>query len=270
MAESLRGGLSLSLSGFGYWSHDIGGFEGTPDPAVFKRWLAFGLLSSHSRLHGSGSVRVPWAFDEEAVDITRAFTRLKLSLMPYLARVAGEAHTDGTPMMRPMLLEFPEDRSATTVDTQYMLGDALLVAPVLSASGDVDVYVPAGTWTHLVTGTQVTGPGWVREHHALDSLPLYVRPGTVLPVGARTDRPDYDYADGVRLDLYGIEDGHRSRTVVPGLGGTPGATFTVTRTGGRVVVEAQGAAGPWSVRLVGGGGPTVDAGAGATRVELDV
>ena len=78
MAESLRGGLSLAASGFGYWSHDIGGFEGTPDPAVFKRWVAFGLLSSHSRLHGSGSYRVPWAFDEEAVDVLRHFTQLKL------------------------------------------------------------------------------------------------------------------------------------------------------------------------------------------------
>ena len=88
MAESLRGGLSLALSGFGFWSHDIGGFEGTPDPAVFKRWIAFGLLSSHSRLHGSGSYRVPWAFDEEAVDVLRQFTRLKLPLMPYLCGAA--------------------------------------------------------------------------------------------------------------------------------------------------------------------------------------
>ena len=92
MAESLRGGLSLASSGFGYWSHDIGGFEGTPDPAVFKRWIAFGLLSSHSRLHGSGSYRVPWAYDDEAVEVLRHFTRLKMSLMPYLAAAAEEAH----------------------------------------------------------------------------------------------------------------------------------------------------------------------------------
>src|SRR5690606_1657385 len=82
MAETLRGGLSLAASGFGYWSHDIGGFEGTPDPGVFKRWLAFGLLSSHSRLHGSTSYRVPWAFDEQAVDIAARFTKLKNRLMP--------------------------------------------------------------------------------------------------------------------------------------------------------------------------------------------
>ena len=98
MAETLRGGLSLAASGFGYWSHDIGGFEGTPDAGVFKRWLAFGLLSSHSRLHGSGSYRVPWAFDEEAVEIARKFTRLKMSLMPYLAAASqagtGPRHPD--------------------------------------------------------------------------------------------------------------------------------------------------------------------------------
>src|SRR5690625_7262429 len=88
MAESLRAGLSMSLAGFGYWSHDIGGFEGNPDPGVFKRWLAFGLMSSHSRLHGSKSYRVPWIFDtgeedpgQSAVDVTRTFTNLKKRLM---------------------------------------------------------------------------------------------------------------------------------------------------------------------------------------------
>lgn len=268
MAETLRGGLSLALSGFGYWSHDIGGFEGTPDPAVFKRWLAFGLLSSHSRLHGSGSVRVPWAFDDEAVDLTRMFTQLKLSLMPYLARVAGEAHTAGTPMMRPMLLEFPADRAAVSLDTQYMLGDALLVAPVFSAGGDTEYYVPAGTWTHLLTGAQVTGPRWIAERHALDSLPLLVRPGTVLPVGARTDRPDYDYAGGVRLDLYEVADGARTVVEIPALGGAVAATFTVTRTGARVLIAAVGAVGPWSVRVVGPDATTVCADPGATSLEL--
>ncbi|QGQ19989.1 alpha-xylosidase [Cellulomonas sp. JZ18] len=266
MAESLRGGLSLAMSGFGFWSHDIGGFEGTPDAAVFKRWLAFGLLSSHSRLHGSSSYRVPWAFDDEAVEVTRAFTRLKLSLMPYLAQAGLEAHTDGVPVMRPMVLEFPDDRGAATVDTQYMLGPSLLVAPVFSADGDVDVYVPEGTWTSLLTGGQVTGPRWVRERHGFDSLPLYVRPGTVLPVGARTDRPDYDFADGVTLHLYALPDGHRSTTHVPGPGGARGAVFTVTRAGDRVRVEASGARSPWAVQVHGGA--RADAAAGQDAVEV--
>ncbi|MGW6131768.1 alpha-xylosidase [Cellulomonas sp. NPDC055163] len=268
MAESLRGGLSLALSGFGFWSHDIGGFEGTPDAAVFKRWLAFGLLSSHSRLHGSDSYRVPWAFDDEAVDVTRHFTRLKLSLMPYLARIGAQAHEEGVPVMRPMVLEFPDDRGTATVDTQYMLGDSLLVAPVFNAEGDVEVYVPEGTWTHLLTGETVTGPRWVRERHGYDSLPLLVRPGTVLPVGARTDRPDYDYADGVTLRLFELADGHRSVTHVPGPDGAPGATFTVTRDGLGVRVEAAGTSAPWSVQL--GTREPVAAAPGAASVDLTV
>jgi alpha-D-xyloside xylohydrolase len=215
MAESLRGGLSLSASGFGYWSHDIGGFEGTPDPAIFKRWVAFGLLSSHSRLHGSGSVRVPWAYDEESVDVLRHFTRLKLSLMPYLAATAAQAQRSGTPMMRPMFVEFPDDPAATHLDRQYMLGDDLLVAPVLSESNEVTFYVPAGTWTHIVTGEQLTGPAWVTQTHGFDSLPVLARPGSVIPFGANTDRPDYDWADNVQFRVFAPVDGQQRRVVIP-------------------------------------------------------
>jgi alpha-D-xyloside xylohydrolase len=100
MAESLRGGLSLTMSGFGFWSHDIGGFESTSTPDVYKRWCAFGLLSTHSRLHGSSSYRVPWAYDEEAVQVVKFFTRLKASLMPYLFRNAIETSKLGVPSMR--------------------------------------------------------------------------------------------------------------------------------------------------------------------------
>jgi alpha-D-xyloside xylohydrolase len=180
MAESLRGGLSLGLSGFGYWSHDIGGFEGNPDPAVFKRWLAFGLLSSHSRLHGNESVRVPWAFDEEAVDVTRKFVHLKQSLMPYLMQTSKSAHEQGTPMMRAMLLEFPADRTCWNLDQQYMFGPDLLVAPVFSSVGDVEFYLPEGQWTNFFSGEVVSGGRWVRENHKFDSLPLYVRAGSAL------------------------------------------------------------------------------------------
>ncbi|HEY5981583.1 MAG TPA: alpha-xylosidase [Microlunatus sp.] len=251
MAESLRGGLSLALSGFGYWSHDIGGFEGTPDPAVFKRWLAFGLLSSHSRLHGSDSYRVPWAFDDEAVEVTRIFTTLKMSLMPYLSELGREAHRDGLPVMRPMVLEFPHDRGAVGIDTQYLLGDQVLVAPVFTASGSVDFYLPAGTWTHLQTGAQLSGPGWHSGTYGFDSLPLFVRPGSVLPRGARLDRPDYDHTDGVRLDVYGLDEG-AARTVRITRPDGELATYEVLglRDGG-VRVTADGTDRPWRVRVVG-------------------
>lgn len=116
MAESLRGGLSLCLSGFGFWSYDIGGFEGKPPAEVYKRWIAFGLLSSHSRLHGSSSYRVPWEFDDEAVNVLRFFTNLKCRLMPYLFQKAVEAHETGVPLMRAMPLEFSDDPACDTLD----------------------------------------------------------------------------------------------------------------------------------------------------------
>ncbi len=266
MAETLRGGLSLAMSGFGYWSHDIGGFEGTPDAGVFKRWLAFGLLSSHSRLHGSGTVRVPWAFDDEAVAVTRQFTKLKLRLMPYLARIAEEAHTDGLPMMRPLVLEFPGDRATHDADVEYLLGDSLLVAPVFSADGAVEYYVPEGRWTSLLHGDDVDGRRWTAETHGYDSVPLRVRPGTVLPWGASDDRPDYDWADGVTLRCFELPDGYDAETVVPGHAGGPSTTFRVRREGGAITASSTDARASWRLQA----GDVVAAAAGAGEVAIEV
>jgi len=265
MAESLRGGLSLAMSGFGYWSHDIGGFEGTPDPGVFMRWLPFGLLSSHSRLHGSNSYRVPWVFGDEAVEVTRRFTRLKLSLMPYLARVTEEAHVDGTPMMRPMVLEFPDDLGARHVATQFMLGDALCVSPVFSADGTCDTYLPGAGWRHLLDGS-VAGPGWVSREYGYDSLGLYVRPGTVVPVGSRQDTPEYAWAEGVTLRAYDLPDGFDQVVWVPGGTGVD-AHFRIRRDGDTVLAASDDARAPWTVEVVGGSSASAG---GASEVRLSL
>ena len=251
MAESLRGGLSLAASGFGYWSHDIGGFEGTPDPAVFKRWIPFGLLSSHSRLHGNESYRVPWAFDQESVEVLQTFTKLKLRLMPYLFDAAVTAHREGVPMMRPMVLEFPDDPACAYLDRQYLLGDNLLVAPVFAADGRTSFYVPAGEWTNLLTGTVVTGPGWIRETHEFGSVPVLLRPGSVLAWGSRDDVPDYPYAEDVTLLVNRLADGAEVRTTVPALSGETVATFRTTRAGDVIEVQRSGTPAPWNVLLVG-------------------
>lgn len=161
MAQSLRAGLPLTSSGFGFWSHDIGGFEGAfPDPAVYKRWVAFGMLGSHSRLHGSTVYRVPWLFDEEdekngvalvpgqtAVDVVREFTKLKLELMPYVYQLGLQPHVNGTPVMRSMFVEFPDDPACRTLDRQYMFGPSMLVAPVFTYSGEVSYRFRCGCAT---------------------------------------------------------------------------------------------------------------------------
>jgi alpha-D-xyloside xylohydrolase len=253
MAESLRGGLSLCLSGFGFWSHDIGGFEQTASADVYKRWCAFGLLSSHSRLHGSSSYRVPWLFDEEAVDVLRFFTKLKCRLMPYLYGAAGQAHTVGLPVMRAMLLEFPDDPACDYLDRQYMLGESLLIAPVFTPDGQVDYYLPAGRWTNVLNGQVLEGGRWLRERHSYRSLPLLARPNSVIPFGTNEQRPDYDYADGVTLHVFELQDGAAATVAVPALAGGIAMTAEVKRDGQRIDVVTAGAGAAWRVLLRGVG-----------------
>lgn len=182
MADTLRGGLSFLVSGFNFWSHDIGGFEENTPADLYKRWTQFGLLSSHSRYHGNIQYRVPWMFDDEAVEVTRKFTKLKVQMMPYLYPQAQKAVEKGIPLMRPMFLEFPNDPNTYNLDLQYMLGDSLLVAPVFNKEGKVRFYLPEGEWTRLVMdeGMEkvVHSKGeWFEETHSFMSLPLFVREG---------------------------------------------------------------------------------------------
>jgi len=261
MAESLRGGLSLSLSGFSFWSHDIGGFDQTAPAAVYKRWCAFGLLSSHSRLHGSTSYRVPWLFDEEAVDVLRFFTKNKCELMPYLFALACQAHEQGIPVMRAMLLEFPDDPACHHLDRQFMLGDSLLVAPIFSPDGVVEYYLPEGKWTNFFTGQALEGGRWVREAHGYLSLPLMARPNSIIAVGANDRRPDYDYAAGVTFHVFELQDGAAASARVPTISGDLAMTFRVRRSGQQLHIQAEGTSTSWSVLLRGiGSAQSVDGG----------
>lgn len=250
MAEELRGGLSLSVCGYGFWSHDIGGFEQTASADVYKRWCAFGLLSSHSRLHGSTSYRVPWLFDEEACHVLRKFVRLKCSLMPYLYGQAVKAHKEGIPMMRPMFLEFPEDLTCEMLDRQYMLGDSLLVAPVFKESGEVSYYLPEGVWTDYLTGEIQEGGRWYTRVCDYFHLPLLVREGTILPVGIDEERPDYDYLSQTTLKLYQIKEGSRVRTTVPDMEGREAVCVEAVREQGEIQVSVSGGSG-WKAEVIG-------------------
>ncbi|KAK4031647.1 sugar hydrolase [Parachaetomium inaequale] len=212
MAQSLRGGLSLGLCGFAFWSHDIGGFmsEGltdtTPAAAIYKRWLQFGLFSSHSRLHGSHTYRVPWLVDDEASAVLGRFARLKNMLMPYIYAQAIECCRDGLPLLRAMFVEFPEDRVCQTLDQQYMFGDSLLVAPVFNAEGVCEYYVPAGRWMGLLDGKKRVGPAWVKETFDNFHLPLLLREDRALLVGT-CGRPDYDWSTSLTKVVVGSASG---------------------------------------------------------------
>ncbi|NLK09199.1 MAG: alpha-xylosidase, partial [Firmicutes bacterium] len=247
MAESLRGGLSLGLSGFGFWSHDIGGFEDTATPDLYKRWVAFGLLSSHSRLHGSRSYRVPWLFDEEAVDVLRFFTKLKCRLMPYVFSAALEAAQRGLPVMRAMFLEFPRDPGCDYLDRQYMVGESLLIAPIFNPEGEVDYYLPKGKWTNILSNEIVDGGRWVKEQHDYMSLPLMVKENSIISVGKSDSVPDYDYTDGVTFHAFEIADQGTAGCLVYGIDGDAQMEITIQRQGERYNVVVADAKKPWSL-----------------------
>lgn len=226
MEQSLRGGLSLTSSGFGYWSHDIGGFECTSTPDVYKRWCAFGLLSTHSRLHGSTSYRVPWLYDEEAVEVVCYFTKLKTKLMPYLYRNAIETSCTAIPMMRSMALEFTEDKNCAYLASQYMLGDSLLAEPIFNEDSMAEYYLPEGRW--------------YREKHGYLSIPLYVKAGSMIAMGSRDDCAVYDYADGTCLKVYALEDGQSAETSVYNTENEEVIKAKVTRIGDQYDIEVSG------------------------------
>lgn len=248
MADTLHGGLSFLSSGFAFWSHDIGGFEDGPDtptPDLYKRWTQFGLLSSHSRYHGSNVYRVPWNFDDEAVDNTRKFVNLKLSLMPYLYTQAAHDTAYGNPLMRPMWFNFTEDRTAHTLDNQYMFGTQLLVAPVFNPEGHVNFYLPAGKWTSIINDDEtynVTDGKWISKDYGELDLPVLARDNTILLRNPKAVHADYDFTKDLDINLYDMHEGSTSVAVVDQKGQDAGKV-TVDRSGNQLTVTTSGLTG---------------------------
>lgn len=193
LAGSIRGGLSWGMSGGAFYSHDIGGFYGSqssgtilgtgkPDAELYLRWAQAGIMLSHCRFHGT-SPREPWEFGDEAQAIIRRWLDWRYRLIPYLEACAAEAHASGMPVMRAMVLVFPQDPLSWGYETQYMLGPALLVAPVLLPGGEVSLYLPQGGWYDLWTGERIQGPCRLELKMPLDRMPMYGREGQTLLLG---------------------------------------------------------------------------------------
>ncbi len=267
MAASLRGGLNLILSGFAYWSHDIGGFSGASNPALYTRWAQFGLFCSHARAHGT-SPREPWAFGEETEDIFRKYAALRYRLLPYLYSCAARAVATGRPLMRPLLLDYQDDPTTHTLDLQYLLGDAFLVAPVFAETASVPVYLPKGRWVDYWSKHTYAGPGWVTVHAPLDTLPLFVREGAIIPMGPQIQYVEQKPLDPLTLDIYPAGEGAFTLLAPPSRADEAGAEraapvdvgYQLEREGltlcidgyrGRVEALLNLVPAPWDVRVNG-------------------
>ena len=241
--------LTLCMSGFGFWSHDIGGFESTATADVYKRWVAFGLLSSHSRLHGSSSYRVPWLYDEEACDVVRAFTKLKCRIMPYLYNISSKTSKEGIPVMRSMVLEFQDDPACSYLDKQYMLGDSILVAPIFNEEGEANYYLPEGNWTNFISGKKYEGGRGIKETHNYLSVPMMVKENSLIAIGSEDSKPDYDYRNNVSILAYELKDNIKANTTVRDMKGNKTLQVEVLKEGNKIIVESTGIGSEWTLVL---------------------
>jgi alpha-D-xyloside xylohydrolase len=211
-------------------------------------------MSTHSRLHGSGSYRVPWLFDEEAVDVLRFYTKLKGRLMPYLYAQAVKTHETGVPMMRPMVMEFPDDTACKYLDTQYMLGDSLLVAPIFNDMGMAEFYLPAGVWTDIVTGEIYQGGRYVQRKCSYTETPILARENSVIGYGDFKGSSDYDYVNGTEFVAYGLANNASASADVYDSNGKKALTIAISRSGDSLKLAAGTESGNISVRAIGADG----------------
>ena len=238
MSAALRGGLSASLSGIAFWSHDIGGFRGTPSDAVYTRWSQFGLLSSNSRCHGT-TPREPWEFGEDALDVFREYARLRYRLIPYLYTYAEVAAQTGLPVVRPLVLEYQDDPSVHRLDTQFLLGEDLLIAPVFTDSGTRSVYLPEGEWRDFWTDEQYHGSGTVHVDVEIDEMPIFVRAGSVIPQREPTQSIQAGTPEQLELDVL-LADGEAQGRFYDA-DADELVEITVEETSGTVSVDLGGA-----------------------------
>lgn len=213
LAFTMRGGLSLGLSGVPFWSNDIGGYRGHPSEALYIRWAQFGLLCSHARCHGE-SQREPWYFGERAVAIFRHYARLRYRLFPYLYSCAHQATLSGLPVLRAMPLAFPHDPNCADKDFQYMLGPDLLLAPVIREDNQCGVYLPPGEWFDIWSDQKFHGPQTMNLNMALEQMPIFVRAGAALPMMVPANRIPSGSVDPLIVHIYPDAGGVESESVL--------------------------------------------------------
>jgi alpha-D-xyloside xylohydrolase len=243
LAAVVRAMLSFGLSGFPFYSHDIGGFSGLPDATLYIRWAQLGFFTSHVRTHGTPP-REPWEFGEQAESIFRRYAELRYRLLPYIYSEAVEATRASLPMAVPLLIDWSDDPTTYAIEDQYRFGRSLLVAPILDAGDSRRVYLPAGDWFDYWTKAHHTGERWLTVHAPLETLPLFVRGNHVLAYAPLAQHTDALTLDPLTLELYAPTTGtytiHREDK--------PAIEVRWWRDEGSLHIEVQGA--PGAVEVV--------------------
>lgn len=228
MEAELRGGLSLGLSGFTFWSHDIGGFTKRTPEDLYRRWLPFGIFSSHTRCHGQPP-KEPWDYGDDFQNYFRTTIETKYKLMPYIYVQSKLAAEKGLPMVRALFIEFPQDPGAWQIENEYMFGSDMLIAPIFeTGSRQRNVYLPQGQWIDFQTG-KAYGGGWHQvEAGALQAI-IMVKDGTILPqMKVAQSTKDLDWSN-LDLVVYSLSDTAKGSICLPNENQVH--TLTTTRKG---------------------------------------
>jgi alpha-D-xyloside xylohydrolase len=239
--------LSFGMSGFPFYSHDIGGFSGLPDSALYVRWAQLGLFSSHARAHGTPP-REPWEYGAEAERIFRRYAELRYRLMPYIYSEAVFATQNSLPFCAPLVLEYQDDPTTYSIEDAYMFGRSLLVAPILDETNRRRVYLPQGVWFDYWTKDRITGGRWLEVDAPLDMLPLFVTENALLPYAPLAQHTGAIALDALELELYApaetgeylIHDEDR-----------PNIRVSWTFGGAELIVTIEGAPGTVSLAIYG-------------------
>ncbi|MEN3323146.1 TIM-barrel domain-containing protein [Mariniflexile soesokkakense] len=210
MAGSLKGGLHLGLSGFGFWSHDVPGFHGVPNfmnsvipDDLYVRWTQFGVFTSHIRYHGT-SKREPYYYPNIASTI-RKWWKLRYALLPYILQESKKTVSTGFPVLRALLMQHPQDRMCWHIDDQYYFGADFLVAPMMNSENKRDVYLPEGSWVNFFTGEKTAGDKWLRHIEVpMEDMPVWVKEGAEIPIYPEavncTDDMDLKKSVNIKID----------------------------------------------------------------------
>lgn len=244
MTSTLRGGLSLLMSGFSFWSSDIGGFYGKSTKDLFVRWTQFGIFSSHCRFHGT-STRYPWDYGKEAEEIVKKYMELRYELLPYIYTYAHEAHEFGIPIMRPMMLEFQEDPNCWFAELQYMFGQELLIAPIFNNTGERCIYLPRGRWIDYWTKKVYYGERNIFVKKGLDQMPIFVKENSIIP---KTDKSDY--IENNPLQKLILEVFLKDKASFTLKDDYEEIKFIVSRRGNRIEIQATKSTKEYIVRLI--------------------
>jgi len=257
MRCSLRGGLNLGLCGFTFWSQDTGGFVGEPTDELYIRWTQLSVFQSHFRYHGCYPYREPWQFGTRAQEIVREFLKLRYRLIPYLYSESIRSAENGLPLLRHLVVDYQSDPTVHGIEDQFLCGDRILVAPVMSEEAERRVYLPEGGWYDLFTDQHHHGGRWITRSSSIEEIPVFVRAGTVLPMGpvAQTtaeigDDPDLDLLILLNHDGwadYQYRNGQKSIEIT-----------ARAEEGRRVSVQGGGLSGIASRRVVGPSGVFTD------------